>query len=109
MAVVDLWAEWCKPCLRLAPKYAEFADELGGAAGQMTFLKVDVQKAPDVMAFYKVLQLPAIIFLQRDANVRACVPFFRACVRACLPTYLLARALDTSLPDCGELSCSGSI
>lgn len=54
--VVDFWADWCGPCKRFAPIFAEAAK----AHPQLTFLKVDTEKNRDIMQAAGVRSLPTI-------------------------------------------------
>ena len=56
--LVDFWAEWCGPCLRVAPVLEEIADEL---AGKVKIVKVDIDANPNTMREYQVLSIPNLI------------------------------------------------
>ena len=52
--VVDFTAVWCGPCQRIAPLFAELAQQHGNAL----FVKVDVDELEDVMHSCEVLAMP---------------------------------------------------
>ena len=56
--LVDFWAEWCGPCLRVAPTLAEIADE---RADQLTIAKVNVDDNPELARRFEVLSIPTMI------------------------------------------------
>jgi thioredoxin 1 len=55
--LVDFWAEWCGPCLRVAPVLEEIAREMGD---KVKFVKLDIDANPNTARDYKVLSVPTI-------------------------------------------------
>ncbi len=55
---VDFWAEWCGPCLRVAPFVEELADDYQGRA---KVAKVNVDQAQQTAAKYGVMSIPTFI------------------------------------------------
>lgn len=65
LVLVDFSAPWCGPCRRMEPELEAAAKEL---SGQATFLKVNVDEAPDVATRFGVQGIPNLTFL-RDGQV----------------------------------------
>ncbi len=63
--LVDFWAEWCPPCVRLGPTIAAIADEL---AGKVRVGKLNVDDFPALAARYQVMSIPTVIVF-RDGKV----------------------------------------
>lgn len=61
LVVIDFSAKWCGPCRRMEPELEAAATEF---AGQVTFLKVDVDESPDVAMRYGVQGIPNLTFLK---------------------------------------------
>ena len=55
--LVDFWAEWCPPCLRIAPLLEELATEYEGRA---RIVKLDADANPGVIRDYQVLSMPTL-------------------------------------------------
>ncbi len=64
VAVVDFWAEWCAPCLMLAP----IVEELASDYPQVGFGKLNSDENPDIAGKYGVFSLPTILFF-KDGDV----------------------------------------
>lgn len=63
--VIDFWAEWCGPCRTIAPIVEELAEEY---ADRVNIGKCDVDSADDVVATYRVRNIPTLVFI-KDGNV----------------------------------------
>ena len=59
--VLDLWAEWCGPCLALAPTLERLAE---GYEGKVKIAKLNVDKNQKIAAKYGVRSIPTLIFFK---------------------------------------------
>ena len=59
--VIDVWAEWCGPCRMVAPIVEELAAEY---EGKVLIGKCDVDDNDDIVAEYKVRNIPTIVFIK---------------------------------------------
>ena len=66
VVIVDFWATWCRPCLMQAPIFDEAAKEM---KGKVTFLKIDVDKAKNVAAKYRISSIPTLIVFKDGKEV----------------------------------------
>ena len=55
--VVDFFATWCGPCRRMAPVMESLSKEYGN---KVSFLRVDVDKNPELASKYEINGIPAI-------------------------------------------------
>jgi len=55
--VVDFWAAWCAPCLRLGPTLENLADEYGG---KFILAKLNVDAGPTVSQKYGIMSIPCV-------------------------------------------------
>jgi thioredoxin 1 len=65
VAVVDFWAEWCAPCLMLAPIIEDLAKDYP----QVGFGKLNSDESQDIAARYGVMSLPTVLFFKNGEPV----------------------------------------
>ena len=65
--LVDFWAPWCQPCLRLTPLLEKVAEEY---AGKVKFVKINVEDNKATAAKYGIRGIPTLILI-KDGNVLA--------------------------------------
>lgn len=63
--VVDFWAEWCRPCLSMIPALEKLNEEI-------TVMKVNVDKEPELAQMYRVQGLPTLMAF-KDGNIESSV------------------------------------
>ena len=61
LVLVDLWAEWCGPCRRLAPTVDALANEY---EGRVTVAKLNVDENPDVPGRFAVRGIPTLLLFK---------------------------------------------
>jgi len=59
--LVDFWATWCGPCLRIAPLLDSMAKEY---EGKVNFVKIDVSDNQNIPAKYNVRGIPTLMLFQ---------------------------------------------
>ncbi len=66
--LVDFWAEWCGPCLAVAPVLEEIASEQGD---RLRVAKVNVDDSTGLARRFEVMSIPTmILFSGGEAQVR---------------------------------------
>lgn len=58
--VIDFWATWCGPCMRLIPELEKMATEY---KDQVIFLKVNADKEKELCSMFNVVALPTLFFI----------------------------------------------
>jgi thioredoxin 1 len=66
--LVDFWAEWCGPCLRVAPVLEEIAKELGD---KVKIVKLDIDQNPNTARDYQVLSVPTLTVFKGGRPVQS--------------------------------------
>lgn len=64
--VIDFWAEWCAPCMMLAPIIEEVSDEMDGT---VNICKVNVDEAQDLAITYGVMSIPTLMVFKGGKEV----------------------------------------
>lgn len=59
--VIDFWATWCGPCMRLSPIIDELADQFGDA---VVIGKYNVDEESDLSTKYRIMSIPTILFFK---------------------------------------------
>ena len=59
--LVDYWAEWCGPCLAIAPAIEEIAKEY---AGKLSVVKLNIDEHPMTPTKYGVRGIPTLMIFK---------------------------------------------
>lgn len=66
--LVDFWAEWCGPCLRVAPVLDEIATEMGE---KVKIVKLDIDSNPSTARDYQVMSVPTLTVFKDGQPVQS--------------------------------------
>jgi putative thioredoxin len=66
--LVDLWAEWCSPCLVIAPVLKRFIEE---SEGDISLAKVEVDEGENMKLAgrYQVRGFPTVLLIDKGGEV----------------------------------------
>jgi len=59
--IVDMFADWCGPCVRMTPIMEELADEYEGTA---KVVKVDVTESSGTATEYRIMSIPTTMIFK---------------------------------------------
>ena len=59
--LVDFWAEWCAPCLQIAPVLEEIAREM---TGRLSIAKLNIDENPMTPMKYGVRGIPTLMIFK---------------------------------------------
>ncbi|MEF2643199.1 MAG: thioredoxin [Paramuribaculum sp.] len=65
--VIDFWATWCGPCMRLAPVIDELAEEF---ADRVVIGKYNVDEETELSGTYRIMSIPTLLFFKNGEQVR---------------------------------------
>ena len=66
LVLVDFYAEWCMPCLIMAPVIEELADKF---KGKIDFVKVNVDENSEIAQKFKVISIPTLIIFKEGEEI----------------------------------------
>lgn len=64
-AVVDFWAPWCAPCLRIAPILDELAEKYGD---KVDFYKMNIDENQQVAQDLRISSIPLVVFFPAGSH-----------------------------------------
>jgi thioredoxin len=64
-AIIDFYADWCKPCKMVAPILDEISTEY---AGKVKVYKIDTQVQRELAALFQVTSIPAFLYIPVDGK-----------------------------------------
>jgi len=60
--LVDFWAEWCGPCLMVAPAVESVEKKY---QGKLKVCKVNVDEAPNTSSEYGIMSIPSLYIFEK--------------------------------------------
>lgn len=70
VVVVDFWATWCGPCIKLGPVVEELAEKYEGRA---VIGKLNIDENDEIVAENRIRSIPTVLFFKDGAVVDRCV------------------------------------
>lgn len=61
VVVIDFWATWCGPCMKLGPIVEELAEKYEGKA---IIGKVNIDEESDIVAENQIRSIPTVLFFK---------------------------------------------
>lgn len=59
--VIDFWATWCGPCIKLGPVVEELAEKYGD---KVLVGKLNIDENDEVASSYRVRNIPTVLFFK---------------------------------------------
>lgn len=70
VVVVDFWATWCGPCIKLGPVVEELAEKYEGRA---IVGKLNIDENDEIVAENRIRSIPTVLFFKDGVVVDRCV------------------------------------
>jgi thioredoxin 1 len=68
LSVVDMYADWCRPCQMLVPIFNDLSDKYGAS---VNFLKVNVDNNREIAQKYEVRSIPYVVLIKDGEIIEA--------------------------------------
>lgn len=66
VVVIDFWATWCGPCMKLGPVVEELAEKYGDKA---IIGKVNIDEESDIVMENRIRSIPTVLFFKNGEVV----------------------------------------
>lgn len=70
--ILDMYADWCPPCKKLAPVLKELNGEL---SSKIDFIKINTDHNPEIPEYFGVQGIPTIVFITKQGKYSSVVGF----------------------------------
>ena len=70
LVVIDFYAEWCMPCVMMAPVIEEIAEKF---KGKIEFAKVNIDDNSSLAQKFKVISIPTLIVFKKGKEIERIV------------------------------------
>lgn len=60
ICVIDFWAEWCMPCLMMAPIFEEVSEKFS----KIKFGKVNIEDNKELASKFNIMSIPCLIIFK---------------------------------------------
>ncbi|MSR41510.1 MAG: thioredoxin [Phycisphaerales bacterium] len=64
--LIDFWAPWCQPCLKLAPTIDELANDF---AGRAKVAKLDIDSAMELALKFDINTIPTVLIMKGGQTI----------------------------------------
>lgn len=86
-AIIDFYADWCRPCKMMAPTFKSMAREY---AGKVDFYKIDIDQQPELAQLFGVQSIPSLLFIPLEGKPTMSVGLMeQEQLRAAIQTHLM--------------------
>jgi len=86
-AVIDFYADWCKPCKVVAPIVSQLSEEYDG---RVNFYKVNTEKDPEVAKVFGISSIPTLLFIAPEGKP--------VMVRGAQPKFMIKKNIERIIP-----------
>jgi thioredoxin 1 len=62
-AIIDFYADWCRPCKMVAPVLEELSDEY---KDDIVIYKVDTESEQELASVFQIRSIPSLLFIPKD-------------------------------------------
>jgi thioredoxin len=62
-AIIDFYADWCRPCKMVAPILEELSEEY---KDDVVIYKVDTESEKELSSVFQIRSIPSILFIPKD-------------------------------------------
>ena len=70
LVLIDFFAEWCMPCVMMAPVIEEIAEKF---KGKIEFAKVNIDDNSSLAQKFKVISIPTLIVFKKGKEIERIV------------------------------------
>lgn len=93
--LVDFWADWCGPCLRIAPVLEKFAEEM---KDELKIAKVNVDEQRDLAQQYQIYSIPNMPIFKNGKIVNRIIGAYPEDAMRMMIKEALQKAGDAEMP-----------
>jgi thioredoxin len=61
--IIDFYADWCGPCVRMIPMYNELAKKY---QGKVIFYKLNTDRAPSIALAFNIKSIPTLLLMKHN-------------------------------------------